>query len=280
MAMLMERDGCSGANVRGGSEYIIGAMRVGALASWLIACVALAGCDTARNLVKQFEYEEEIYLDLDGSATIIVNASIPALAALHGLPLRTDPSARVDRAAIRRIFERGSASVTRVSRPWRRRGRRFVQVRLEIDDIRRLSDTPPLSWSEYRLDRRNGLYVYRQAVGRGAAAGAAAAAWDGTELVGFRMHLPSRIVYHNATTRTVERGNILSWEQPLHERLAGVPLEMTVQMETESILVRTLTVFLAAAAAAMGLLAAAIYWVWRRGRAGAPRAAPGPGAAA
>jgi hypothetical protein len=90
--------------------------------------------------------------------------------------------------------------------------------------------------------------------------------WDGSELIGFRMHLPSRIVYHNAPSRQVERGNILSWEQPLRARLAGTPIEMEVRMEPGSILFRTLFVFGTAAAAALALLAAAIWWVWRKGR--------------
>ena len=34
--------------------------------------------------------------------------------------------------------------------------------------------------------------------------------------------VPSRIRYHNAPSRVEERGNILSWEQPLRDRLMGL----------------------------------------------------------
>ena len=75
------------------------------------------------------------------------------------------------------------------------------------------------------------------------------------------MHLPSRIEYHNATSRKVDRGNIVAWEQPLKDRLAGKPLEMEVRMQTQSILYRTLTIFGLALAAALALMAAVVIWV-------------------
>jgi len=39
--------------------------------------------------------------------------------------------------------------VTRVSRPWRRDGRRFIQVRVKVDDVRKLDAAAPFSWSHY-----------------------------------------------------------------------------------------------------------------------------------
>jgi hypothetical protein len=111
------------------------------------------------------------------------------------------------------------------------------------------------------------LIVYRQHVTSAPATARPDVGWDGSELVAFRLHLPSRIVYHNAPSKTTERGNILSWEQPLSERLEGKPVQIEVRMETQSILFQTLAVFAAAAAAATLLLAAAVYWVWRKGRA-------------
>lgn len=240
--------------------------------------LAASACGGSGGLVKQFEYEEEIYLSLDGSATVSVNASIPALIALRGLPLKPEPRARLDRTALRKLYEADGVDVTRVSRPWRRNGRRFVQVRLEVQDIRRLSQVAPFAWSTYRLESRDGQHVYRQTVGTPTGPSVPAVGWTGDELIGFRMHLPSRITWHNAPSKTVDRGNILSWEQPLRDRLAGRPVEMEVRMEGTSILYRTMIIFGLAAAAALSLLAAAIWWVWRRGRASvtSPGAAGAP----
>jgi hypothetical protein len=226
---------------------------------------ALAGCD-ARRLVRQYEYEEEMYLDLDGSATVTVNTSIAALKVLRGLDLDTRPTARVDRARLRRLFESPVTRVSRVSQPWRRDGRRFVQIRIEVDDVRSLSSAAPFEWSQYELQQAGEVVIYRQRVGAPASA-EPFPGWSGSELVAFRIHLPSRIQYHNAPTRTVSRGNILEWEQPMADRLRGQPLELEARMEPQSILYSTLLIFGWAIAAAACLMAAAVYWVVRKGRA-------------
>ncbi len=94
----------------------------------------------------------------------------------------------------------------------------------------------------------------------------------------FRVHLPSAIPFHNST-KPIQRGNILEWEQPLTERLAGAPLDIQADMEPESILYTTLLLFggtIVAAAAAFGV----VLWLFmRRGRdAEAPPAAGPPSA--
>ena len=65
---------------------------------------------------------------------------------------------------------------------------------------------------------------------------------NGHEVVAFRLHLPSKINFHNSGT-DVRRGNILVWEQPLAERLRGAPVELEAHMATQSILFRTLWLF-------------------------------------
>ena len=53
---------------------------------------------------RQYEYEEEVYLSLDGTATVYVNASLPALNALRGTTFATAPNAPLDRDAVRAYF--------------------------------------------------------------------------------------------------------------------------------------------------------------------------------
>lgn len=254
------------------AEYIIGPMR-GRWPGWpgfllTLALVSLAACSQA-GLGKQYEYEEELYLDTDGSATLVVNASLPALVALRGLRVPIDPAARFDRGSLRALYETDGVSVQRVSRPWRRKGRRFVQVRLDVAHVSKLSASAPFAWSTYDLSARNGLMTYVQTVGAPPPGAAAYDGWQGDELVAFRLHLPSRIQYHNAPSKQVERGNILAWEQRLQARLAGEPLRIEVRMDRESILYRTVTLFALAFGAAMILLAAIVWWVVRKGRASA-----------
>src|SRR6266850_8032032 len=108
----------------------------------LAAALLAAGCGGALThggglLKKQYEYEEELYLALDGSATLNVNASVPALVALRGIDLNVSPRARFDRDRLRAFFQGPGASVTAVSSS-RRYGRRFVHVSVDVADVRSL----------------------------------------------------------------------------------------------------------------------------------------------
>ena len=234
----------------------------------LVMAVVAAGCGGSV-FGRQFEYEEEIFLSLDGSVTVVVNASLPALVMLRGAALDTAADARVDRDAVRAFYECAGVEVVRVSRPWTREGRRFVQVRIDADDLRVLSDCRAFSWATYSLTREQGTMRYTQRIGAIAPAGApgpsAASPIRGDELVAVRMHLPSRITFHNAPSREVERGNILTWEQPLRNRMAGEPIDIDVRMDERSILRRTMTVFGLAVGAALVLLTLAVWWVKRKG---------------
>jgi hypothetical protein len=147
-----------------------------------------------------------------------------------------------------------------------------VQIRIDVDDIRRLGEAPPFAWSQYQFapetEPTGEVYHYRQMMRAAAGTPPPGVNWNGTEIVAVRLHLPSRIEYHNAA-QSVERGNILSFEQPLRDRLTGRPLEIDVRMQAQSILYRTLTVFGLALAAAVGLMAGVVVWVRRKGRAAA-----------
>ena len=238
------------------------------------ACLALvfvlAGC---RALVpQQYEYEEELYLALDGSATMYVNGSVPALVALRGLDLDPDPLRPVDRRRVREIYESPVTHVTRVSTS-RRAGRRFVHLRIDVRDVRRLAEARPFAWSTYRLRRTGEEYVFTQRVGAAARRDVRAAGWRGSEIVAFRMHLPSRIRYHDAPSKMVERGNIVMWEQPLADRLAGKPLALEVRMDSESILYRTLWLFGVMILVVVTLFAGLLWWIVRKGRTHPPAAA-------
>jgi hypothetical protein len=223
---------------------------------------------------KQYEYEEDLTLDLDGSATLTINSSIAALVALRGVDL--DPGSQtVDRDRVRAIYDSPVARVTNIPRPWRRHGRQFVQINLEIPDVRRVSELAPLAWSHYDLTAQHGETTFRQAVGASALKPGSLKnyGWDGREIVAFRLHLPSRILEHNARDLDrneptgVLRGNILAWEQHLSDRLDGRPVTVEVRMDSESILYRTLWLFAGAFTAALLTLAGLIWWAMRKGRA-------------
>ena len=241
-------------------------MRIRALGALLcMAAMAAGACGAPAGLFRQYEYEEDVYLALDGSATIYVNSSVAAYNALRGTSIDAAPDARIDED-VRTVFETPLTHVTRVSRPSSRNNRRYLHVRLDAPDVRRLGGAAPFSWSTYEFRQDGGAYVYRQRVGPPVTTPASGEpGWTGDEIVAFRLHLPSRITFHN-TAGGVQRGNILVWEQPLRARLSGVPVVLDVRMEAESILSSTLRLFGVAVLAAAAAFAAIIWWIMRRGR--------------
>jgi hypothetical protein len=242
-----------------------GPVRARARPAWLagVAVLLMAAC-SANPLSRKYEYEEEIYVDLDGSATVYVNAAVPALVALRGVNLPVDSAARLDRQDVRAFFESPVTSVGNVSTS-RRDGRRYVHVRIEVDDIRRLSEAPPFAWSSYRLDVDEESAEFVQKVGPSASQAVPDVGWQGSELVAFRLHLPSRVTFHNSPTREILRGNIIVWEQSLAERQKGVPVEIDVRMDSESILASTLLLFGTMVALVAVTFVLFIWFIKRRG---------------
>jgi len=236
------------------------------LAAAVLALAAALNAGCANVLPRQYEYEEEMYLSLDGSATLYVNGSVPALVALRGLPLDVGSRARIDRATIRNAYTSSLTTVTRFGTS-RRNGRRFVHLRIAVSDLRRLNEVAPFAWSHYALRQQGDEFVFTQVVGPAAGRPVGDVGWKGDELTAFRMHLPSKIRYHNAPSKQVERGNILAWEQPFAARLAGTPVNMEVRLDRQSILYRTLWLFGSMIVLVGLMFVVLIWWIVRKGRA-------------
>lgn len=230
----------------------------------LLALCVVSACSGGVGLFKSYEYEEEMYLSLDGTATMYVNSSVPALNALRGTTLDLNPSERPTREAVTAIFNSPQAEVTRVTFS-KRNNRQFVHVRMDVADIRALPQASPFAWSTYAFAREGELFNYKQVVGPPASKGLPGFVWDGDELIAFRLHLPSKIAYHNAGAGNPQRGNILAWEQPLAAKLKGDPLTLDARMETQSILYRTLALFGITFVVVAVLFVLLLWWVLRRG---------------
>lgn len=250
-----------------GSRYI----RVARAIAVVLAAITIAACGTS-GIFRQYEYEEDLYLSLDGSATMYVNASIAALNALRGTSFDAAPTARFERDQFRQYFDTPVTHVTRIAQS-RRSGRRFVHVRMDVDDVRRLADAPPFAWAAYSFERVGNLFVYKQTLAAAAAKSVGDVGWNGREIVAVRLHLPSKVEYHKLPS-DYRRGNIVVWEQPLSDRLRGVPLLIYARMQTQSILYRTLWLFAVTFLAVAIGFAVTIWWIVRRGKTTADRVQP------
>ena len=200
-----------------------------ALVAMVLAAIA-AACGGRNPLGTEYEYEEDLTISMDGSATLVVNSSIAALDALRGMPLDPDPEVRTDqlRDQVRALYESPYTAVGRIS-TWTRRGRRFVGIHLRVPDIQALPKAAPFSWATYALTTEGEQVTFRQTLSKPPPPVRALPAWRGDEIVAFRLHLPARIRFQNSRyldggeSRPASRGNILTWEQRLHQRLEGKP---------------------------------------------------------
>ncbi len=220
----------------------------------------------------KYEYEEQMYLKVDGSATVLIDASLAALVALRNLPVDQQSAATIDRDRLRTLFESSGCGDVRVGQPWVRQGRRFVQVTIQTADVNTLHACGPLSWATYLFEKDAGGIHFEQTVGASAGVNPGQVNWDGSELVAFKLHSPSRIYFHNVKRLKdgldgkPDRGNILAWEQRLSDRRAGVPMHMEARIGAESILFRTLWLFGGAFLAAVIVLVALISITIRRAK--------------
>ena len=184
-----------------------------------------------------------MYLSLDGSATVYVNTSIPALNALRGTSFDPSPNARASTATP------SAPSFRRRTPAWSGCARRAAATAgsstcgSTSTTCARLSEAAPFAWSTYQFKRDGDLFVYRQTVGAvRRQAIRAASDWNGGELVAVPP-APAEQDPLPQHSRDIGRGNILVWEQPLADRLRGEPLELDARMEPQSILYRTLWLF-------------------------------------
>lgn len=229
----------------------------------------------ANPFAPQYEYEEQVYLSVDGAATVVIDSSFAALVALRGGAIDPAIANAADRNAVRQIVSAAGCTVDSVSRFWSRSGRRFVQIQVSAADVRELPTCKLLAWSTYAFGPVPNVGLrYEQQVSAptpGATPVPDSTTWNGNELVAFKLHLPSRITYQNVKLLNgenggTERGNILTWAQTLNDRRAGKPVSMRADMDSTSILHTTLWLFAGAFAGAVALLVLIIWFVVRKGR--------------
>ena len=191
-----------------------------------------------------------------------VNASVAALVALRGLSLPLDPNARLDRTIVRDIYNTPVSRVASVTTS-RREGRRYVHLRIEVDDIRRLGEAAPFAWSTYRY-LEGDTFEFGQHVQASAGKEVGNVGWGGDELSGCACTCPAR----SQTTTHLRAGSSaatsLCGNSRWRSAVKGTPLEVQARMEKESILFRTLALFGAMGVLVVFTFIAAIWFVKSR----------------
>ena len=222
---------------------------------------AAAACN-GRLFGKQYEYEEDLISRSTAPRPSIVNASIPALVALRGLPLDPSPSAPPDRAKIRAAYESPVTKVTRVSPRGAARAaassRSVSRPATSRSSARRRrcrgrATSSPRAAGTTSSSRTSGPPRCGRARCRTSAGTAARSSGSGCTC-------PAG---SSGTTRAISRRTDRAARPRQHPRLGAAsgrsagrgPPDIKVEMDSQSILYRTLWLFGGAFAAALAVLA-------------------------
>ena len=216
--------------------------------SVLLLLLAASGCTT-------YEYEEEVFLEVDGSGEIRMSGSTAAIAALHGLA-----DAGAERA--KALFVGEGVELLSALETERER-RKFVHVQARFSDWEKLCEIPAFRDRGCRLAKgEEGLALELSLPSPRAAA---PESLDPQALLALRYHFPSTIHYHNSPG-DIERGNILSWKRTLREHFAGRPLDLAVRFDRRTILAATARVMGLALSLVLASIATALWVMVRKGR--------------
>ncbi|HEY7697580.1 MAG TPA: hypothetical protein VIE88_04150 [Vicinamibacteria bacterium] len=196
----------------------------------------LAGCIT-------YEYEEEVFLEIDGSGEIRMSGSKEAVAALHGIDQATIESAK-------ELFEGEGVQILSALETMRER-RKFVHVRARFSDWEKLCRLPAFRDRGCRLAKETDALALELSLPSPRTA--VPESLDPQALLALRYHFPSSIRYHDSPG-DVERGNILSWKRTVREHFAGRPLDLHVRFDRRTILAATVRIL----GLALGLVLASI----------------------
>ena len=209
----------------------------------------------------RYEYEHEIWLEVDGSGRVVVTGRPELWAAFKGLPDGADEDALARRA--RALFERSGLRVRRVD-VTHRRGHAYLYVSAAFDDVNRVGGSPAFPDLVIAL-RPDGERLRLQGSWRRPSSATASPAVD-EGLMAVRFHLPSKVYQHDNAADGLERGNILGWRQGVADGLAGHALAFGAVMDRRSIFYSTVGLFAGAVVLALGLLALVVFLVRRAGR--------------
>jgi hypothetical protein len=217
-------------------------------ASVLLALFAASGCAT-------FEYEEEVFLEVDGSGEIRMSGSTAAIEALHG----------VDEAGaqgVEALFEGEGVEIVSTLETVRER-RKFVHLEARFREWDELCRTPAFRGRVCRFaEGEDGLALE---LSLPSPREAAPEDLDPQAILALRYHFPSTIHFHNSPIG-IERGNILAWTRTMREHFAGRPLDVEVRFDRRTILEATVSVVGLSLALVVTGIAVALFVMVRKGR--------------
>ena len=260
---------------------------VGHLGTAPILLTLLVPWALALPVCTSYEYEEEVFLEVDGSGRLRVSGSSEILQALHGPngPNGTTTSSNgrvdstsVDRAGRAKVTSKGGRGLERARsrvgdddeleldsvRETEREGRKFVHVQGRFADWNELCAHPAFADRECRLDVTDDDEL-ELTLSLPRPEGDIPEAVPPDATLALRFHFPSTVLYHNSRG-DIERGNIIGWERTASEHFDATNLVVEARFERRSVLSTTVVILGTAVAVVLFSVALALFLMVRKGR--------------
>ena len=210
---------------------------------------ALAACES-------YEYEEEVFLETDGSGNIRISGTHELLGVIHDVqaPGVSSMRARFEDPALR------VDSVRETSRD----GRRYIHVQGSFEDFNALCRHPAFRARDCGLrredDRDLSLFLSMPAI-----TAERPSHVEPDDVLAFRFHFPSSVRFHNSR-HDIERGNIIRWQRTAAELFGGDELRIEARFERRSVLATTVIVLGTALGLVVLTASVALCWMAWKGR--------------
>ena len=218
--------------------------------------VVLCACAFALAACESYEYEEEVFLETDGSGNIRISGTQELLGVMHDVEA---PSVN----SMRAHFEDPALRIDSV-RETSRDGRRYIHVQGRFEDFNALCRHPAFRARDCGL-RREDAQELSLFVSVAAITPETPNHVEPDDVLAFRFHFPSSVRFHNSR-HEIERGNIIRWQRTAEELFGEDALLIEARFERRSVLATTVIILGTALGIVVLTASIALYWMTRKGR--------------
>ena len=209
---------------------------------------ALAACES-------YEYEEEVFLETDGSGNLRISGTQELLGVIHDVEA---PSV----SSMRARFEDPALRIDSV-RETSRDGRQYIHVLGRFEDFNALCRHAAFRARDCGLRRGDEeLSLFLSVPGVTAERPSDV---EPDDVLAFRFHFPSSVRFHNSRD-DIERGNIIRWQRTAEELFGGDELRIEARFERRSVFTTTVIILGTALGFVVLTASVALYWMTRKGR--------------
>ena len=218
------------------------------IVAFLLLLLLLTGCT-------DYAYEEEYFLRVNGSGELRISGSEVVFPILH-------PQLKeINRDTLREHFNTSSLKLLSIQDSTQR-DERYYHLRGHFNSWKSLCEHGAFAARVCSLAKVKDALTLQVIIW---AVVAPMSEDISNRRLSFRFHIPSALLQHN-TTKGVQHGNILNWEQTLEEHQTNSPLSIEVKFDDQSVFGMALQMLGIAIVLVLITIGVSLVIIYRKGR--------------